>query len=91
MGATAKQNIKMSFRLRTNKFFIFLCLRTSKILSLGEFDELKSHPFLVHFSDIFLSKKNDLCAELWNNQPNCYVVGNSRKKRIFAEKGAEGG
>ena len=38
--------------------FLFLCLRTSKILSLGEFDELKSHPFLVHFSDLFLSKKN---------------------------------
>ena len=34
-------------------FFLFLCLRTSKILSLGEFDELKSHPFLVHFSDLF--------------------------------------
>ena len=37
--------------------FLFLCSRTSKILSLGEFDELKSHPFLVHFSDLFLSKK----------------------------------
>ena len=32
------------------QFFLFLCLRTSKILSLGEFDELKSHLFLVHFS-----------------------------------------
>ena len=37
--------------------FLFLCLRTSKILSLGEFNELKSHPFLVHFYDLFLSKK----------------------------------
>ena len=38
--------------------FLSLCLRKSKILSLGEFDELKSHPFLVHFSDMFLSKKD---------------------------------
>ena len=30
-------------------------------------DELKSHPFLVHFSDMFLSKKTDLCAEIWSN------------------------
>ena len=50
--ATAKQNRKMSFCLRTNKsFFSFLCSGTSKNLSLGEFDELKSHLFSVHFSD----------------------------------------
>ena len=30
-------------------------------------DELKSHPFSVHFSDLFLSQKTDLCAEIWNN------------------------
>ena len=30
-------------------------------------DELKSHSFLVHFSDLYLSKKTDLCAEIWNN------------------------
>ena len=41
---------KCPFCLRTNNSFFFLCLRTSKILSLGEFDELKSHLFLVHFS-----------------------------------------
>ena len=46
----AKQNIKMSFLFEDKQFFLFLCLRTSKILSLGEFDELKSHIFLVHFS-----------------------------------------
>ena len=45
-----KQNIKMSFLFEDKQFFLFLCLRTSKILSLGEFDELKSHLFLVHFS-----------------------------------------
>ena len=47
---TAKQNIKMSFLFEDKQFFLFLCLRTRKILSLGEFDELKSHLFLVHFS-----------------------------------------
>ena len=47
---TAKQNIKMSFLFEDKQFFLFICLRTSKILSLGEFDELKSHLFLVHFS-----------------------------------------
>ena len=46
----AKPNIKMSFLFEDKQFFLFLCLRTSKILSLGEFDELKSHLFLVHFS-----------------------------------------
>ena len=46
----AKQNIKMSFLFEDKQFFLFLCLRTSKFLSLGEFDELKSHLFLVHFS-----------------------------------------
>ena len=30
-------------------------------------DELKSHPFSVHFSDLFSSKKIDLGAEIWNN------------------------
>ena len=47
---TAKQNRKMSLLFEDKQFFLFLCLRTSKILSLGEFDELKSHLFLVHFS-----------------------------------------
>ena len=46
----AKQIRKMSFLFEDKQFFLFLCLRTSKILSLGEFDELKSHLFLVHFS-----------------------------------------
>ena len=50
LHSTAEQNIKMSFLFEDKQFFLFLCLRTSKILSLGEFDELKSHLFLVHFS-----------------------------------------
>ena len=47
------KNRKMSFLFEDKQFFLFLCLRTSKILSLGEFDELKSHLFLVHFSVLF--------------------------------------
>ena len=80
----------MSFCLRTNKSF-FSLLGDKKNLSLGEFDELKSHPFSVHFSDCFLSKKTDLCAEIWNNSPNCYAAGNSRERGIFAVEGVEGG
>ena len=51
---SAKQNTKMFSLFEDKQFFLFLCLRTSKILSLGEFDELKSHLFLVHFSVLFL-------------------------------------
>ena len=47
---TAKQIRKMFFLFEDKQFFLLLCLRTSKILSLGEFDELKSHLFLAHFS-----------------------------------------
>ena len=37
-----------SYCLRTNKY-PFLCLRTRKTLSLGEFDESKTHRFLRSF------------------------------------------
>ena len=57
----------------------------------GVSDELKSHPFSVIFSDLFLSKKTDLCAEIWNNSPNCYAAGNLRERGIFAVERAEGG
>ena len=90
MVETAEQYRKMSFCLRTNKSF-FSLLGDKQNLSLGEFDELKSHPFSVHFSDLFLSKKTDLCAEVWNNSPNCYAAGNSRERGIFAVEGAECG
>ena len=50
---------------------------------------------VIHFQSIFLIdlylKNTDLCAELWNNSPNCYAAGNSRERGIFAVKGAEGG
>ena len=48
-----QKNVLKNFFLslfEDKQFFLFLCLRTSKILSFGEFDELKSHLFLVHFS-----------------------------------------
>ena len=48
------------------KFFSALGGWSPSLLDL-EIDELKSHPFLVHFSDLFLSKKTDLCAEILNN------------------------
>ena len=49
---------------------------------------------VIHFQFIFLIdfylKKTDLCAEMLNNSPNCYAVGNSREKDIAIE-GAESG
>ena len=50
LHSTAKQKQKNVLLFEDKQFFLFLCLRTSKILSLREFDELKSHLFLVHFS-----------------------------------------
>ena len=50
---------------------------------------------VIHFQFIFLIdfylKKTDLCAEKWNNSPNCYAAGNSREIGIFAVEGAESG
>ena len=80
----------MSFCLRTNKSF-FSLLGDKQNLSLGEFDELKIHPFSVHFFDLFLSKMTDLCVEIWNNSPNCYAARNLREREIFVVEGAEGG
>ena len=49
---TEQKNVLKNFKLlfEDKQNFLFLCLRTSKTLSLGEFDELKSHLFLIHFS-----------------------------------------
>ena len=42
---------------------------------------------VIHFQFIFLIdfylKKTDLCAEMWNNSPNCYATGNLKRKRIL--------
>ena len=64
--------------------------QNSHLLNLA-YDELKSHPFLVHFLIYFYLKKTDLSAEMWNNSPNCYASGNSRERGIFAVEGAESG
>ena len=49
----------------------------------------------IHFQSIFLIdfyiKKTDLCVEMWNNAPNCYAAGNSRKKEDIVVPGAETG
>ena len=50
-------------------------------------DELKSHLFLVHFSDLFYSKKTDLCAGRWNTSPNCCAAGNSKERRNCSKNG----
>ena len=39
---------------------------------------------VIHFQSIFLIdfylKKTNLCAEMWNNSPNCYAARNSRER-----------
>ena len=39
---------------------------------------------VIHFQSIFLIdsylKNTDLCAEIWNNSPNCYAAGNSGER-----------
>ena len=49
--------------LRTNKY-PFLCLRISKILSLWEFDEFKTHLFLSPFFKNIFGLKVQFDAEL---------------------------
>ena len=49
--------------LRTNKYH-FLCLRTSKTLSLEEFDESKTHQFLTPFFKNISSLKVQFNVEL---------------------------
>ena len=51
--------------LRTNTIS-FICLGTSKTLSLEEFDESKTHLFLIHFSGMFLTILDLFYAKLWN-------------------------
>ena len=75
----------MSFCLRTNKSF-FSLLGDSKILSLGEFDELKSHLFLVHCFDGFLDKKTDLYAGIWNKLHQIVVQQEMQNKAEIAVK-----
>ena len=59
LTSTTKQNRKMSFLFEDKQIFLFLYLGTTKILSLGEFDELKSDLFLINFSVDFHLKRNN--------------------------------
>ena len=59
--------------LRTNKISS-LCLGTSKILSLGEFDETKTHLFLIHFSGMCLTILDlFLCQIMEYSSALCFV------------------
>ena len=70
----------MSYLFVDKQFFLFLCLRTSKILSLKEFDELKSHLFLVHFSVCFSSKKRIINMQKYE-ETHQFVVSRKRKRK----------
>ena len=41
---------------------------------------IKVIPFQSIFLIDFYLKRTDLCAEMYNNSPNCYAAGNSREK-----------
>ena len=60
--------------LRTNKISS-LCLGTSKILSLGEFDESKTHIFLMHFFSMFLTILDIFLCQIMEYSPTLCFVG----------------
>ena len=70
----------MSLKIKAELFedkqkFSSLCLGTSKTLSLGEFDESKSHiilsPFFINI--LRLNVKNN--AKLWSLHPKLFFAG----------------
>ena len=71
--------------LRTNKYH-FLCLRTNKTLSLGEFDESKTHLFLSPFLKNIFSLKVMFDAELWSFHPNLLFCINLKEISIIQQK-----
>ena len=71
--------------LRINKYH-FLCLRTSKTLSLGEFDESKTHIFLSPFFEYILGLKVQFNAKLWSFLPNFLFFRNLKKIRRIRHK-----
>ena len=60
--------------LRTNKVSS-LCLKTSKTLSLGEFDESKTHLFLIHFSSMFLTILDLFLCQIMEYSPTLCFAG----------------
>ena len=66
-------NNKILNCLWTNKISS-LCLGTSKTLSLGEFDESKTHLFLIHFFAMFLTILDIfLCQIMEYSPPLCFA------------------
>ena len=60
--------------LRTNKISS-LCLGTSKILSLGEFDKSKIHLFLIHFYGMFLIILDLFLCQIMEYSPTFCFAG----------------
>ena len=59
--------------LRKNKISS-LCLETSKILSLREYDEPKTHLLIIHFSSMFLTILDlFLCQIIEYSHTLCFV------------------
>ena len=75
------KNRKMSFLFEDKQFFLFLYLRTRKILSLGEFDELKSHLFLVHFSILILVRIEYLIYRIMQKLTKLSLAGKEKGRR----------
>ena len=86
LNSTAEQIRKISFLFEDKQIILFLCLRTSKVLSLGEFDELKSHIFLVHFSARFSSKKGKLICKNMKKLTNLLLAGKGKESRKSSRK-----
>ena len=71
----------MSSLFEDKQFFLFLCLRTSKNLSLGEFDEPKSHLFLGHFSVLFLAIFEELIYRIMQKLTKLSFTGKEEERR----------
>ena len=63
-----KNDLKKLNCLRTDKIS-FLCLKTSETLSLGKFDESKTHLFLSPFFLHFLYFNVQFNVDMWNLHP----------------------
>ena len=80
----------MSFCLRTNTS-LFSLLGDKKNLCLGEFDELKSHQFSVHFFYSFLSKKGLIYMQKCGITHQIAMQQEIQEKEDIAIEGAESG
>ena len=74
-----------SYHLRKNKY-PFLCLRTSKTLSLGEFDESKTRLFLSPFFKNISGLKVQFSAELWSFHTKFLFCINLKEISIIQQK-----